>query len=246
MTALAMPVLREVRLYGALGRQFGRVFRLAVATPAEAVQALRAVLPGFERAFVGRDGAQAYHVYVGRGALRRDIGEAEAAAPVGATEPIRLVPAIEGAKRAGARQTIIGAILFVVGAVLSANGYGFVGKPLMDLGVAMMIGGVIQLLSPQRKDKDDKIEGQASYAFDGPVNITEQGGPVPLAYGRVIIGSTVVSQGLSTTEIVIPVAPPLPEPPLPDWEGGGPGGADGIGGEGDGVGDGIGGGIGDA
>ena len=47
-------VLREVRLYGALGREFGRVLHLAVATPAEAVRALRAVLPGFERAFLGR------------------------------------------------------------------------------------------------------------------------------------------------------------------------------------------------
>ena len=66
-------VLREVRLYGALGREFGRVFRLAVATPAEAVRALIAVLPGFERAFIGRDGRQGYHVFVGRSALRREF-----------------------------------------------------------------------------------------------------------------------------------------------------------------------------
>lgn len=226
MSTLAQPLLREVRLYGALGRQFGRVFRLAVATPAEAVRALGAVLPGFQRAFLGRDGQAEYHVYVGRGLRRRDLGQGEVAEPLGATDPIRFVPAIAGAKRAGATQTIIGAVLLVVGAVVSAYGYPAIGQPLMNLGAAMMIGGVIQMLSPQRKGKDDKLENLPSYAFDGPVNITEQGGPVPLAYGRVICGSTVVSQGISTTELVVPGAfgdgNPLPWEPLPWWEGGGP------------------------
>lgn len=230
--AAAVMPLREVRLYGALGRQFGRVFRLAVATPAEAVQALRAVLPGFERAFLGADRRARYHVYVGRGQQRRDIGEGEVAQPLGCTEPIRLVPVIEGAKRAGARQTIIGYVIYAIGVVLTAYGYGAIGQPLMQLGTSMMLGGIIQMLSPQRQNKDPKTEDRASYAFDGPVNITEQGGPVPLAYGRVVIGSTVVSQGLSTTEIIIPPPAPLPEPELPPYESGGPGndGTDGSGG----------------
>lgn len=224
MSAMTIPVLREVRLYGALGRQFGRVFRLAVATPAEAVQALLAVLPGFERAFLGRDGRAAYHVFVGRGAQRRDIGESEAAQPVGSGEPIRLVPVVEGAKRQGGTQVILGYVLTWVGYALYATGYGAaLGGAVQSLGYSMILGGVIQLLSPQRKGKDEKKADTASYAFDGPVNNTEQGGPVPLAYGRVVCGSTVVSQGLSTTEIVFPPPVALPEPELPPWEGGGPG-----------------------
>lgn len=42
--------IRTVRLYGWLGRAFGREHRLAVASPAEAVRALCALLPGFEKA----------------------------------------------------------------------------------------------------------------------------------------------------------------------------------------------------
>ena len=143
-------VLREVRLYGALGREFGRVFRLAVATPAEAVRALIAVLPGFERAFIGRDGRQGYHVFVGRSALRRDLGEQELSEPLGAADPIRLVPVIQGAKRGGLFQTILGAVLVVVG-LFSAQ---FGGGALLQIGAAMILGGVVQLLSPQRKGKD--------------------------------------------------------------------------------------------
>lgn len=211
---MSTAVLREVRLYGELGRQFGRVFRLAVATPAEAVRALCAVLPGFERAFLGKDGKAAYHVFVGRGALRRDIPEDEVQAPLGSHDPIRFVPLIAGAKRAGAVQTIVGVVLVAVGVWFE--------QPwLVDVGVTMVVGGVIQLLSPQRK-KEQRNEGLPSYAFDGPVNNTEQGGPVPLLFGRLICGSVVVSQGLSTEELRAPNMPELELVPLPPWESGVP------------------------
>lgn len=216
-TALA-PAPRPVMLYGHLGRQFGRVFHLAVANPAEAVRALRAVLPGFDRAFLGRDGRAAYHVLVGRGAQRRDLAAGEVAQPLGTGEPIRLVPVVQGAKRQGALQTIVGYVLMVAGAVVSAYGYVPLGNAISSLGYSMMLGGVIQMLSPQRVGRDQGPENLPSYAFDGPVNYTEQGGPVPLAYGRVICGSTVVSQGLSTTELVIEEPAP-PEPvELPFYE----------------------------
>lgn len=213
MTAASVcaPGLREVRLYGALGRQFGRLFRLAVATPAEAVQALRAVLPGFERAFVGSDGRASYHVFVGRGPLRRDIGKEEAEAPLGEADPIRFVPVVQGAKRQGVWQTIAGVVLIVAGFANNGN------PELIRLGVALLLGGVVGLLSPQRR-KEQEREKTPSYAFDGPINNTEQGGPVPLVFGRVICGSTVVSQGLSTEQVVL--SPPTwgPDPTLPAYE----------------------------
>ena len=142
MTAAAVPVLREVRLYGRLGREFGRVFRLAVATPAEAVQALRAVLPGFERALLGPGGRAAYHVLVGRGEARRDLGEADLVAPVAAAEPIRLVPVIEGAKRQGLGQTILGATLIFLSWGIG-GGLGPVGRMLVQAGTILVLGGVI-------------------------------------------------------------------------------------------------------
>lgn len=220
---LANPALREVRLYGELGRRFGRVFHLAVSTPVEAVHALTAVLPGFKAAFLGRDGRAAYHVYVGRKAQRRAIAQDDKDAPVGMSEPIRFVPEVAGAKRAGTTNVIVGYVLYVVGAVLTIYGYGAIGQPLMRMGEAMILGGVIQLLSPQRTGKQPGVENQPSYAFDGPVNITEQGGPVPLAYGTVVCGSTVVSQGIDTTEIVIPPPEPLPDLPSIPWEDQNPG-----------------------
>ena len=211
---MSTAVLREVRLYGALGREFGRVFRLAVGTPAEAVRALCAVLPGFEKAFLGRDGRQAYHVFVGRGGLRRDLAEAELAEPIGQTDPIRIVPVVAGSKKGGVLQTILGVVLVAVGAY-------FGNTPLIQLGVGLIVGGVIQLISPQNKGKDAKGDSNLpSYVFDGPINNTEQGGPVPVCYGRALVGSVVVSQGITTEDYVIPpVTPPGSNlSKLPDYE----------------------------
>ena len=74
---------------------------------------------------------------------------------------------------------------------------GWIGVTAM-MGMSMMIGGVMQLLSPQIKElsaKDSAGNG-ASYHFNGVVNTTAQGNPVPLGYGRMIVGSAVVSAGI--------------------------------------------------
>jgi predicted phage tail protein len=214
---MSVHVLREVRLYGPLGRQFGRVHRLAVLTPAEAVQALCAVLPGFERAFLrgngptSRGGAR-YHVFVGRGARRTSIGLEEASEPVGYTEPIRIVPYIAGAKNGGFLKIVLGAALVFIAAPLIAGAAGLsmgaglvLSSAAVGIGYSLMLGGVVQLLSPQRKAGNSTTpEKVPSYGFDGgPVNTTQQGLPVPVGFGRMIIGSAVISAGLSTDDLVL-------------------------------------------
>lgn len=202
---MSIDVLREVRLYGDLGRRFGRVHFLAVATPSEAARALCVVLDGFERMFLGPDGKQAYHVFVGRSDARRDIAEGEIGEPLGANDPIRFVPVIEGAKRAGTLQVIVGAVLVVAGVVInvwSDGALSWLGTPMIQLGASLIVGGVVAMISAQRPKSRDSRDN-ASYVFDGPQNNTDQGGPVPVVYGRVITGSTVVSQGLSTEQLVV-------------------------------------------
>jgi predicted phage tail protein len=205
---MSAAVLREVRLYGALGKEFGRVIRLAVATPGEAVVALCAVLPGFCKAFMGPDGRRKYFVYVGRGEGRRPIRLEEAMDCLGATEPIRIVPIVAGAKRQGFGTFVTGLVLEAIGLVLTYyTGYDF---GLISIGAAMQLGGIIQMLMPQPKGKPGPASNLPSYAFDGPINNTEQGGPVPVCYGRAIVGSVVVSQGIRTDDIVAAPSQVLP------------------------------------
>ncbi|MBH1392487.1 tail assembly protein [Stenotrophomonas maltophilia] len=191
--------LRTIRLYGKLGARFGRRFRLAVNSPAEAVHALCTMLPGFQQYLMGAKAkGMEFAVFNGRQNLSRD----QLHDPPG-QDDIRIAPVLVGSKRGGVLQTIAGVVLIVVGAVASAWGYGAIGQPMMKLGVSMVIGGITQMLSPQPKGlgAKDTPENAPSYSMNGTVNTQAQGNPVPVAYGGhdtkgMFIGSAVISGGI--------------------------------------------------
>ena len=186
-----MTALREIRLYGVLGKRFGRVHRLAVDSAAEAIRALCVVVDGFE-AHLARYSQPGYHVFSGR----QNLSEDDLGKPTG-REVIRVVPAVVGSKRGGVLQTIVGAVLIVAGV--------YFGVPqLAQAGIALMIGGVVQMLSPQRKANDgDKAQNTPSYSFNGAANTDAEGGCVPVLYGQLLVGSVVISGGIRTQDIAI-------------------------------------------
>ncbi len=192
--------LRNVRLYGELGARFGRSHRLAVHSAAEAIRALCITVKGFERYLMeSRGNGMNFAVFIGK----RNIGKDELRFE--ANDDIRIAPILVGAKRGGILQIVLGVILVVVG-------YYFEQPYLVNAGYSMIIGGVVQMLSPMPKDPKSKDKGddQASYAFNGPVNTQAQGNPVPVAYGGPMwIGSAVVSAGITVEGIYIPNIPPL-------------------------------------
>lgn len=211
----AMPALRTVRLFGALGARFGRRFELAVASPAEAVHALCVLLPGFKQVVASTQGV-AYRVMVRGGGLRTQVRDEETLElSAGSGTQICIVPVVLGAKRAGLFQLIVGATLIVLSFTT--------GNPFMlKIGGALVLGGVAQLLSPQRLGSASTAEREVSAAINGPPNVTSEGGPVPLIIGRMIVGSVVASSGLSTDEFTppassLPPAPPRPPEEPPSW-----------------------------
>lgn len=179
--------LRTVRLYGELGARFGRVHRLAVASAAEAVRALCTLLPGFEAHLLhSKDRGRAYAVFLGR----QNIGEQGLTLPAGSAD-VRIAPVIQGSKRGGLFQTVLGVALMAV-AYLTWQPW------LFKVGVGLALAGVAQMLSPQPKGlgTQDRPDNKPSYNFNGPVNTSAQGNPVPLAYGLVLTGSAVISAGI--------------------------------------------------
>ncbi|UWF50516.1 tail assembly protein [Pseudomonas sp. N3-W] len=190
--------LRTIRLYGTLGTSFGRVHRLAVSNAAEAVHALCILIPGFERFMMeSKDRGLTYSVFLGRD----NIGQDQLKAPSGKTD-IRIAPVVIGSKRAGSLQTIVGIVLIAaatiftggVGGFAAGGAWGTVGS----VGVSMVLGGVMQMLSPQAKGlgAQDNPANRASYSFNGPTNTSAQGNPVGLLYGQAIVGSAVISAGI--------------------------------------------------
>jgi predicted phage tail protein len=239
MSTLAMPQLpqlpqlREVRLYGPLRAQFGRSHWLAVDSPAEAVQALCCLFQGFRQALLGHTGP-GYRVLVGEGVSADARTEETLVLSAGHASVIRIAPVIHGNKKAGLGMIIAGVALLVVAPYLGSLVAGALGGTAglvvgsaviagsATLGKAMILGGVVQLLSPQRKGSGSQADKQSSYNFNGPVNVTEVGGPVPLIIGRMIVGSVQASAGVSTDEyvppsITLPTNPTRPPDEPIDW-----------------------------
>jgi len=191
---IQQPKVRIVRLYGTLRARFGKEFRLAVASPAEAIRALSVQLPGFQAFLMGaKDRGMVFSVFNGR----RNLTEDQLHDPPG-DDMIRIAPVLQGSKRGGVLQTIVGVVLVAAGLVLSAYGVGVIGVPLTKAGIAMVIGGVVQMLSPTQKGlgTQESAANKPSYAFNGPVNTQAQGNPVPVAYGDTWCGSAVISGGI--------------------------------------------------
>lgn len=187
--------IRTVRLYGVLGATFGRVHRLAVETPKEALKALSVIIPGLE-AFINSSKRKglAYAVFSGKNNLTIDGLHSD-----NSDRDIRIAPMIIGSKQAGAFQLIAAAIIAIV---MWWNPAGWMSASVVAGGYAaaasMAIGGVIQMLSPQTKGLASKqdADNQASYAFGSVTNTAAQGYPVALAYGRPRIGGAIISAGI--------------------------------------------------
>lgn len=186
--------LRTIRLYGIAGTKFGRVHRLAVGSTAEAMRALRVIVPGFEKFMMNaRDNGLTFAVFNGK----RNLSENELAHPVG-NDDIRIAPVIIGSKNSGLFTTILGTAIAVVGVLTSEIGGGF----LIGIGASMALGGVVQMLSPQQSGlaANSGPDNGTSYYFNGAVNSASQGDCVPRGYGRMRVGSKVISASISAED----------------------------------------------
>src|SRR5690625_3179738 len=154
------------------------------------------MVPGFQKElYESRNG---YAVFIGK----ENIGEDGLHYPTG-DEDIRIAPVVSGSGRGGVFQIVLGAVLVAAafwtgGASLGAGGVtfsGLAGQAAYSMGAAMILGGVSQLLvkTPNGITGVDSPENGASYNFNGPVNVTAQGNPVPILYGEMITGSVTIS-----------------------------------------------------
>lgn len=187
-----------VRLYGKLGALFGREHRLSVSSVREAVRALCIMLPGFERWLeTSEERGVTYAVFNGS----RNISDQEVRLN-GVHEVIKIAPMIIGSKKAGAFQTIFGAVLVAIGVVLSFTPAAAASPFLYKMGAAMMLGGVVQMLTPSGTQgmTMDSGESRKSYSFGSPINQSAAGNGVNLLYGKRLIAGVLISGGIYAEE----------------------------------------------
>ena len=173
-----------VRFYGDL-KQFGTVFKLDIGSVPEAIRALVIQIPGLRE-----------HIEKGSYKVRVDgkyIGDEGVHSEVSST--LHLTPVVQGA---GKNLVAIGQI--VVGIVMIVASFytgGATAVAYFASGAGMILGGVAQLLTKMPSmDPMKDSEDLKSSSFSNLANMTAQGAPVPLIYGKMMVGSKVLSQGV--------------------------------------------------
>jgi len=204
--------MKVVKVYGALKERLGGqgTFELDVFNAAEAIKALCTNFSGLDKWLVdsGQDGI-VYKVLLGETEIGEDNLE-NFLTPWSEKEVFHITPVLAGAG-GGFRRFVLGAVM--VGIVIGTGGLGAagfaggfggatifgasIGKMVGYMGVALMLGGVSQMLTPVPKAPPEATKLK-SFSFSGIQQTAEQGGAIPIVYGKCFVGSAVLSAGLDT------------------------------------------------
>jgi predicted phage tail protein len=217
--------MKVVKVYGALRKRLGQCrFEFDVTTPAQVIKALCVNFPGLDKWLIDseKDGV-GYRVTISK----EKVGEENVLpllVPFSEREVFSITPVIAGAGR-GTGMILAGAALIGIaivsgGAGLFAGGAAGFGATTAggfaaatfgvklavvagNLGLALVLGGIAQALSPQpqlNSTLDEAVQLE-SFTFSNVLNTSKQGMPVPIAYGRLFVGSAVLSSGLDVDQV---------------------------------------------
>lgn len=207
----------QVKLLGELGRRFGRSYSFMVRNPRDVISALANQLDGFKEYLCG-----AHENGMGFKLVDNDpTGMSYEEVMMGCKQLI-IAPVISGSGGKGMSigQILVGALLiglaFIPGlgavsaaaaaqnAALVAGALTKVGTILFGLGASLVLTGIAGLLTPPVQTPGSDSKKKDSFMFDRAVELTTQGYPIPLLYGRYLaISPLTISSAISTESIPV-------------------------------------------
>ena len=208
-------MLRTVKVYGHLAEHCGQsVFEALVRVPADAIKFLLCNFP--ELRGLMRDGY--YKVAVGKFDLQLADHPEQLHFPLADADVVKVIPVVSGAGGRGLGSVLLGAALiggailsggaslgltgFSSNAIVGVSSSSFLGTAAAatvagNVGLALTLGGIATMLTPVPKQFDPgEAAPSGGFAFSGLQNVSQEGIPVPVVYGEMIVGSVVLSTGL--------------------------------------------------
>lgn len=184
---------RNIYLKGRMGKLFGQHHRLNVKTVQEAMHAVDVMKGGLRQYLIDctQNGIK-FTVQKGEDFLTNETAGIELG-----KDDIIITPVPRGAKD-GIKELIIGVILMIVGYMMgdgSTMGKG--AQMVFSIGTQLALQGIVKLTTDEPEVLD---EGESSM-FNGPINNTKSGIPVPLCYGKMEVGGAVINFGFTDTRI---------------------------------------------
>jgi predicted phage tail protein len=218
--------MKDICLYGHLAECFGPLHRYEVSSIQEAMWALDVNHDGRFFKEIRKDGL--YQIVCGPDLDGDLLDENQLTMQFNGNTAFHFYPIIEGSEISGKgiAMAVIGVALIATGIGVGLAGMGtaiggFAGVMgtavpgtfgLMTwggvtlLGATLALSGISQLLSPSVStdyDSREAAKDRKSSLFNGPVNTVEQGGCIPVVFGRHWIGTTVVSAALTVIDEAI-------------------------------------------
>ena len=206
--------MKVVKVYGALRKKLGQCrFEFHADTPAQALKALCVNFPGLDKWLIDSEtSGMGFRVTRGREAITNDSIEG-LVLPWSEREVFSITPVITGAGNAGRIFARIGLVALAillpgigggVAATIFGTAFSSVSLAIGSIGASLILGGVASMISPQ-PTMGNLTSGRESarlesFTFSGIVNTSKQGMPVPIAYGRLFVGSAVISSGLDVNQ----------------------------------------------
>lgn len=190
-------MITTIKLRGSLGKLFCKELILDVLSVGDAIRGLCANFPEFQKEVIST--GNYYKVITNKNSKGLEANEIGLVSKE--LNEIEIIPVISGSD--GGKKIIAGIILvaaaFVGGQYVDPGTLGAAAADTaMSVGVNLILSGAIQLLfKPPEAEYEDTTD-VVSYNFSGPVNTTPQGLPVPLGYGELLVGSSVISVSIDT------------------------------------------------
>lgn len=182
-----MEQLKTIKLLGAAGRKFGREFKLAVKSPAEAFRALCVLCPGL-RGWVleQHEKGVAWRVVTDE-SKGIEATELDRETGIGT---IVFAPVLRGAGGDGGFLSIILGVVLIAAAIIVPG----LGLAVGLLGASLVLGGVAQLLTPTpevgataKKSNEQTQQDLESNLFNRGASNAAQGEVVPVLYGQRLV-----------------------------------------------------------
>lgn len=196
--------MAKITFHGDLKRFSDQPFELEVSNFRELMSGLLTQIKGLREHL--RNGY--YKVRIGRNYLNNDELQTNPMIDLDDSASIHFTPVIAGAgKGMGVGQIILGAALIAAafwtgGASLAA--WGASSTIMGAMGASLILGGAISLLArtPEMSSGVKDSEKKQSTSFSNIRNLTPQGRPIPLLYGKMMTSLVLISQGIETFDDV--------------------------------------------
>ena len=199
--------LIEVSLLGELGRKFGRKYSFMASSPKDVFSALCNQLQGFKQYM-----ENAHENGIGFRLVDDDPEGMDYANLLMGCRKLIIAPIVSGGGTIG--RILIGVALIALAFIPIAGQAAFAGFVaakgafaigsgiLFSLGTSLVLSGIASLLTPPVSNPKSDTEKKDSFLFDRAAELTTQGNPVPILYGRFLAGSPLVISSAITTQQV--------------------------------------------